>query len=98
VIHHDLDWNPSSIEQRTGRVDRLGCKAEGRHPIHVYMPYLNGAADQRQYLVMTARESWFRIVMGQDDVARLIGDDTDTPGPEPPKAFQRELVFRLEIE
>lgn len=23
VIHHDLDWNPSSIEQRTGRVDRL---------------------------------------------------------------------------
>jgi ERCC4-related helicase len=29
VIHHDLAWNPSSIEQRTGRIDRLGCKAEG---------------------------------------------------------------------
>jgi len=42
VIHHDLDWNPCSIEQRTGRVDRLGCKAEGRYPIQVYLPYLAG--------------------------------------------------------
>jgi hypothetical protein len=45
VIHHDLDWNPSSIEQRTGRIDRLGCKAEGRSPILVYLPYLAGTAD-----------------------------------------------------
>ena len=37
VIHHDLDWNPSTIEQRTGRVDRIGCKAEGRRPIFVYL-------------------------------------------------------------
>ena len=28
VIHHDLDWNPSTLEQRTGRVDRIGFKAE----------------------------------------------------------------------
>ena len=47
VIHHDLAWNPSTIEQRTGRVDRLGCKAEGREPISVYLPYLAGAADER---------------------------------------------------
>src|SRR5207237_10121677 len=28
VIHHDLDWNPAVIEQRTGRVDRIGSKVE----------------------------------------------------------------------
>ena len=28
VIHHDLDWNPSVIEQRTGRLDRIGSKGE----------------------------------------------------------------------
>jgi hypothetical protein len=44
VIHHDLAWNPSRIEQRTGRIDRLGCKAEGRQPIAVYLPYLAGTA------------------------------------------------------
>jgi len=72
VIHHDLDWNPSSIEQRTGRVNRLGCKAKNRHPIPVSLPYLAGTADERQYRVMTDRESWFRIVMGQEEVARII--------------------------
>ena len=24
VIHHDLPWNPAKLEQRTGRVDRIG--------------------------------------------------------------------------
>jgi hypothetical protein len=95
VIHHDLDWNPSSIEQRTGRVDRLGCKAENRHPIAVYLPYLAGTADERQYHVMTERESWFRIVMGQEEVARLVARDRDSPTVKPPEAFQRELVFNL---
>ena len=24
VVHHDLVWNPAQIEQRIGRIDRLG--------------------------------------------------------------------------
>ena len=28
VVHHDLPWNPATLEQRTGRVDRIGSKAE----------------------------------------------------------------------
>jgi hypothetical protein len=70
VIHHDLDWNPSTIEHRTGRLDRLGCKAEGLQPIKVFLLYLAGTADERQYKVMSDRERWFRVVMGQDEVAR----------------------------
>ena len=27
VVHYDMGWNPASIEQRTGRTDRLGSKA-----------------------------------------------------------------------
>jgi hypothetical protein len=98
VIHHDLDWNPSSIEQRTGRVDRLGCKAEGRHPIPVYLPYLAGTADERQYRVMTDRESWFRIVMGQEEVARLITHEHGEREEKPPSSFQTELVFQLNLD
>ena len=97
VIHHDLDWNPSSIEQRTGRVDRLGCKAESRHPIPVYLPYLAGTADERQYRVMTDRESWFRIVMGQEEVARLIPHEDDVRDQKPPSSFQSDLVFQLDL-
>jgi superfamily II DNA or RNA helicase len=98
VIHHDLDWNPSRIEQRTGRIDRLGCKAEGCHPIVVFLPYLAGTADERQYRVMSDREKWFRIVMGQDEVARLITpDNSDTTIPLP-DAISNELSFKLGIE
>jgi superfamily II DNA/RNA helicase len=25
VVHHDLAWNPAQLEQRVGRVDRLGA-------------------------------------------------------------------------
>lgn len=97
VIHHDLAWNPSTIEQRTGRIDRLGCKAQGRDPIRVYLPYLAGAADERQYRVMTEREQWFRVVMGQDEVARLITPDSNGAAPLP-RSVADELSFNLELE
>ena len=94
VIHHDLAWNPSSIEQRTGRIDRLGCKAEGKEPVTVYLPYLAGAADDRQFKVMTEREQWFRVVMGQDQVARLISPDSEETIPLP-RTISDELTFSL---
>ena len=97
VIHHDLAWNPSTIEQRTGRIDRLGCKAEGRQPIAVYLPYLAGAADERQYRVMVDRERWFRVVMGQEEVARLIRPDAEGGLPLP-EAVVNELSFHLAVE
>lgn len=97
VIHHDLDWNPSDIEQRTGRVDRLGCKAEGRMPINVFLPYISGTADERQYSVMTEREKWFRIVMGQAEVAKLIPESTAMQRFVPPEEFQNTMVFDLSV-
>jgi superfamily II DNA or RNA helicase len=96
VIHHDLAWNPSTIEQRTGRIDRLGCMAEGRQPIMVYLPYLAGTADERQYRVMTDREKWFRVVMGQDQVARLITPNSSSAVPLP-EAVSDALSFELSI-
>jgi hypothetical protein len=66
VIHHDLCWNPSTLEQRTGRLDRIRCKAEvsGR-PIVIYEPFLAGSADEKMFRVVRDRERWFQIVMGQ---------------------------------
>jgi ERCC4-related helicase len=96
VIHHDLAWNPSDIEQRTGRIDRLGCKAECKQSIIVYLPYLDGTADERQYRVMMDRERWFRVVMGQDEVARLITSDTGSSFPLP-DAISNGLSFQLGI-
>jgi ERCC4-related helicase len=65
VIHHDLDWNPSTLEQRTGRVDRIGSRSEltGR-PIVVCEPYVAGTQDERQFRVVKERERWFGVLMG----------------------------------
>lgn len=65
VIHHDLDWNPSVLEQRAGRVDRVGSKAErtGRN-IQVFEPFLAATQDERLYRVVKDRERWFNVIMG----------------------------------
>lgn len=95
VIHHDLAWNPSDIEQRTGRIDRLGCKAEGRHAIVSYLPYLDGAADERQFKVMRDREQWFQVVMGQQAVAELINADNVESSIPLPHLLVEAIAFDL---
>ncbi|MBL8776857.1 MAG: hypothetical protein JNK12_13030 [Acidimicrobiales bacterium] len=66
VIHHDLDWNPSTLEQRTGRVDRIASLGErlGK-PVVVYEPYLGGTHDEKMFRVVKDRERWFGVVMGE---------------------------------
>ena len=65
IIHHDLDWNPSTLEQRTGRVDRLGSKSTiTGAPIVVCEPYVAGNQDEKQYKVVKDRERWFGVLMG----------------------------------
>jgi hypothetical protein len=66
VIHHDLDWNPSTLEQRTGRIDRIGSKADQvRQPVVIYEPYLAGTHDEKMFRVVSDRERWFGVVMGE---------------------------------
>jgi Helicase conserved C-terminal domain len=98
VIHHDLDWNPSVLEQRTGRVDRLGSKSElSGHPILVYEPFLEATQDEKQFRVVKDRERWFNVIMGE----RLELDEWTTDRlaerVELPEAAAQELAFRLEV-
>ena len=56
----------STIEQRTGRVDRIGCKAEQAHqPIHVYLPFVTATQDEKMFRVVRDRERWFSVIMGE---------------------------------
>ena len=66
VIHHDLSWNPSSLEQRTGRVDRIGAKVEKcGQPIHIYYPFVAETQDEKMFRVVMDRERWFKVIMGE---------------------------------
>lgn len=96
VIHHDLCWNPSTLEQRTGRLDRVRCKAEVcRHPIEVYQPFIAGSADEKMFRVVRDRERWFHIVMGakfefDEASSEAIADRVPFP-----RELARDLIFDL---
>jgi hypothetical protein len=71
VIHHDLPWNPATLEQRTGRVDRIASKAErlqsqGANTLDVVVPYIAGTYDEHTFRVVQGRAHVFEVTMGAD--------------------------------
>jgi hypothetical protein len=46
---------------------------------------------------MTEREEWFRIVMGQEGIAKLIPSGDEEFRLLPPDEFQKLLVFDLGV-
>lgn len=90
VIHHDMPWNPATLEQRTGRVDRIGSKTERlpepgwpRGRLDVVVPYVANTYDEHRFRRVHARAQLFEVTMGSDfvldDVRRRGGPDED-PG------------------
>ncbi len=98
VIHHDLDWNPSTLEQRTGRIDRIGAKAEqvGR-TIEVYLPFVGGTQDEKMYRVVMDRERWFQVVMGEHYKSDEFTTDTLAERVPLPESLARRLTLHLAL-
>ena len=98
VIHHDLCWNPSTLEQRTGRIDRIGAKVERCYQsIEVYLPYISKTQDEKMYRVVMDRERWFKVVMGESykvDAQTTEKLASRIPFPE---SAANELTFDLSV-
>jgi ERCC4-related helicase len=98
VIHHDLAWNPSTLEQRTGRVDRIASKAEStRNPIRVYHPFLGGCQDEKMYRVVMDRRRWFQVLMGQEYQLDSTTAEKLAERMPLPSQVAAELAFKLEV-
>jgi superfamily II DNA or RNA helicase len=98
IIHHDLCWNPSTLEQRTGRVDRIGAKAEQvLRPIQVFLPFVAGTQDEKMFRVVRDRERWFQVVMGGDYQVDEATTDRLAARIPLPDVAARELALRLEV-
>jgi superfamily II DNA/RNA helicase len=96
VIHHDLCWNPSTLEQRSGRVDRIGSKAERvKQPIYIYMPYVAETQDEKMFRVVRDRERWFQIVMGETYEVDEAATDQRAARIPLPEAVQQQLAMKL---
>jgi hypothetical protein len=81
VIHYDLGWNPATIEQRTGRADRIGSKTERERKLatlkmapdlptlDIALPYLAATYDERMFEALRTRAQVFEILTGGDPTA-----------------------------
>lgn len=72
VIHHDLPWNPAKLEQRNGRVDRVGSLAQMSNDllIHLGIPFLANNYEEYQYRKVYSRAQKFEVLLGKPEFER----------------------------
>lgn len=96
VIHHDGFWNPSTLEQQTGRLDRIQSKAElCRRPICIAQPFIAGGADEKMFRVLRDRERWFQVVMGQKFEFDEAASEALAQRVPLPEELAKQLTFDL---
>ena len=61
LINYDLPWNPSKVEQRIGRIDRIGQQQPG---LPIRNLFLNDSVDMRVYRALRERCGLFEHFVG----------------------------------
>ena len=75
LINYDMPWNPMRVEQRIGRIDRIGQRHD---EVHVHNYFFKDTVEARVYERLSARIDWFEEVVGTlqpilHSVGRAIG-------------------------
>ncbi len=72
IVNYDLPWNPMKIEQRIGRIDRLGQKSE---KISIWNLFYKNTIDGRIYTRLLERLDVFKYALGE--LEAIIGEEID---------------------
>lgn len=70
LVNYDLPWNPARIEQRIGRIDRIG---QTESKILIWNLVYEDTLDERVYKRLLARLNVFRQALG--NMEELLGDE-----------------------
>lgn len=99
MVHYDLEWNPASLEQRVGRVDRINSlisrlirDVDAKIKLEIYYPYIKNTIDESIFKTVKMREKWFSFILGgtPDWDSFSIGEDI--------KSLPEEICTRLQID
>ncbi len=72
IVNYDLPWNPMKVEQRIGRIDRLGQKAAD---VYVYNFVLRETIEEKIFKVLSEKISLFKECIG--DLDSILVDDRE---------------------
>lgn len=73
VFNYDLPWNPMSIEQRIGRVDRIGQK----RPVTAYNMLTDNTVDTRVYEIIVEKLDAILNELGIDKTSDVLDSTID---------------------
>ncbi|MHB9095862.1 MAG: DEAD/DEAH box helicase [Eubacteriales bacterium] len=62
IVNFDLPWNPMKVEQRIGRIDRLGQKSDS---VYIYNFVMKGTLEEKIFTVLSEKISLFKQCVGE---------------------------------
>lgn len=85
IVHYGIAWTPSAMEQRTGRIDRIGSLVQrqierpDRHPeddnlLQVYYPHLKDTVEVLQVRRVVERLNKFMSLIHKHDKSANVGE------------------------
>lgn len=103
IVHHDLSWNPAQLEQRVGRIDRIGSltsrerdRGKKDYYLEILYPLVERSIDIRQFQVVKEREKWLNFLLGTppDNFDRY--SLSETPSSSLPEELAKTLTVKLQ--
>ncbi|MBB2145739.1 hypothetical protein GM921_09595 [Pedobacter sp. LMG 31464] len=112
VYHYGIAWNPSGIEQRTGRVDRINSlsyrllNSTGvrtfSNKVQVYYPYLSKSVEVNQVVKLLGHINTFvrdfNNIENSNNYDSTVGLTDQVTEDDIPKAIQERLHSKYDIE
>lgn len=101
LINYDMPWNPMRVEQRIGRIDRIG---QAYKTVWIYSYFYRDTIEDRIYQALQDRIHWFENVVGSlqpilADVNKLTRDLAMLPAERQEAEFNAAMrQLRQEID
>jgi len=94
LINYDMPWNPMRVEQRIGRIDRIGQKYDD---VWISNYFYEGTVEAVVYQRLSDRIDWFESVVGElqpilNRVAKTIQDLAMLTGKERKRRLDEEIA------